>query len=219
MRGRPAHGRPCLFHQHPRPRPAPGTAWHRCPVQRRRQWAEGTIIDSGTMAELQGRASEAKPTPPPTATENIPLGKRRLSEPRGGTELWALHGATAHISTAKSSPDQREENPIYPIIKSPREKERERVQGNHLFCTLAQGLQPGITCPAKKPFKFCHRGDGPSFPLLGRFYPYPRERYCCNHAVLACGANLPPWAQSLQLGSQHMAGRQTRTQGLGCQWP
>lgn len=160
------------------------------------------------------REGPQKPSPPyhPQPQRRIFLLER--GEPSGGTELWALHGATAHISMAKSSPDQMEENPIYPIIKSPRERKRERVQGNHLFCRFAQGLQPGITCPAKKPFKSCPTGDGPRFPLLGWFYPYPRERYTAVTTHCLHGTNLLPWAQSLQPGFQHMAGRKTRTQGL-----
>lgn len=42
-----------------------------------------------------------------------------------GEAQRALHGATAHISMAKSSLNQRKENAIYPIIKSPKERKRE----------------------------------------------------------------------------------------------
>lgn len=76
------------------------------------------------MAELQGRASEAKPTPPPTATEeNIPLGKRRYSEPRGGTELRALHGATSQWPKALQTREKKIQ--FIPSLEPKREEERE----------------------------------------------------------------------------------------------
>lgn len=65
-----------------------------------------------------------------------------------------------------------------------------------------------MTCPAKELLKFCHVGNSTTFPFLGWFYPYPRERQCCSKAALTT------WAQSLKPGSQQAAGRQTRTQGL-----
>lgn len=107
----------------------------------------------------------------------------------------ALHRAMAHAHRQ----DQGREKPIYPNTESlTQEREGEGHHTGKSSALPAAGLRPGITCPAEKLSQFCHVRDSPGFCFLGWFYADPRGRYCCNKAVLTCGANLAPRAQAMQ---------------------